>query len=49
MTEWEGAVLFPRTSGHIRTVGFTIVWPESVIFRSMMTYHSPRNGQSWQV
>ena len=31
-------------------VGFTIVWPEGVIFRSMMTYHSPpRNGQSWQV
>ena len=27
-----------------RAVGFTIVWPEGVIFRSMMTYHvkSPR-------
>ena len=22
-----------------RAVGFTIVWPEGVIFRSMMTYH----------
>ena len=22
-----------------RGVGFTIVWPEGVIFRSMMTYH----------
>ena len=22
-----------------RAVGFTIVWPESVIFRPMMTYH----------
>ncbi len=23
-----------------RAVGFTIVWPEGVIFRSMMTYHA---------
>ena len=22
-----------------RAVGFTIVWPEGIIFRSMMTYH----------
>ena len=22
-----------------RAIGFTIVWPEGVIFRSMMTYH----------
>ena len=32
-----------------RAVGFTIVWPEGVIFRSMMTYHVaiPTARSSW--
>ena len=37
MAYFKRAEFWHRTG--LRAVGFTIVWPEGVIFRSMMTYH----------